>query len=29
MLGEAKPFECRGGSHIKWLALDFKLPLGI
>ena len=29
MLGEAKPFEYRGGSHIKWLALDFKDPLGV
>ena len=29
MLGDAKPFECPGSSHIKWLALHFKDPLGV
>ena len=29
MLGEAKPFESRGCTHIKWLAIDFKDPVGI
>ena len=29
MHGEAKPFESRGSSHIKWLAQDFKHPVRV